>query len=109
MDNPLSIMHQYVQFGFAGFAFVLLALLFVLVWRFLNLVRHATDVIASNTTAIRAVCDVTGKIEVELTELRSLFQERPCLLLRSHTMADLHELMADLEKTPHKTEEPKAS
>lgn len=97
MKGALDSMYPYVQAGFAGFAFVLLILLFLLVWRFISAVKHSTEVIAGNTQAIRSVCEITCKVEQELESLRNLFQERPCLLLRSHTLHDLHEMLEELK------------
>ena len=76
-----------VQWGFAGFAAVLLGLIVWLVRRLLGLLEHTDDVIAANTTAIRALGSRLDAIDERAGEsltvqrdVRDRLLSRPCLL-----------------------------
>ena len=80
----LTIMAPYVQWGFAGFCFVVFSsLLGVIVWLIKHLLRileKTNDVIAGNTNAIRAVHSTADSTRILMSDIRDQLLTRPCLM-----------------------------
>ena len=83
MDD-LTVMHPYVQWGFAGFCFVIFAsLLWVIVWLIKNLLkilRESNKVIQGNTEAIISVHVTAGETKKLMSDIRDQLLKRPCLM-----------------------------
>jgi hypothetical protein len=77
--QTIDTMKPVIQYGFAGFAVLQLA---VIVWMFRQLLtqlRSTTRVIHGNTGAIRAVNEVADDTKTLLQDLRDRLLSRPCL------------------------------
>ncbi|MBE7558238.1 hypothetical protein HS125_04560 [bacterium] len=73
------LMQPMVQYGFAGFCAVLLALLFWMMRRVLLLFEQNTQVIERNTAAIHAVDERTVDELKLVRKLYDLMLSRPCI------------------------------
>ena len=84
MDMTGMLATPGVQYGFAGFAFLLLVILAWVVKRLLNVLERATTVIAGNTAAIQTLASLTNENKRMLASLKSELSHRPCLRSRAH-------------------------
>jgi uncharacterized membrane protein YccC len=69
-----------VQYGFAGFAVVLLAVLVWLIKQLLSLQEKTNRLIEANIEAIRELSNRTGDELKLIRELRDRLLARPCLI-----------------------------
>lgn len=80
MSNETSvIMSPLIQYGFAGFSLILLAVLIWLIRELLSVLKENNRVIAENTQAIKAV----GKSSLDtfgmMIEIKDELLKRPCI------------------------------
>ena len=76
----ITIMNPLMQFGFAGFAVILLS---VVVWMIRNLLKVMKDtntVISGNTSVIAAARDSMDETKNLTIEIKDLTLARPCML-----------------------------
>ena len=80
----LTVMQPYVQWGFAGFCFVVFAVLMtVIVWLIRNLLavlKETNKVVAGNTEAISSVHTTADETKRLMGDIRDQLLSRPCLL-----------------------------
>ena len=76
----VSVMTPYIQYGFAGFAFLLLAMLFWLVRRLLGLLKDNTTVITGNTATIASAADTMTEVKTLAIEIKDQQLKNPCML-----------------------------
>lgn len=83
IESQLTVMEPYVQWGFAGFCFVIFAvLMFVIVWlvgKLLIILKETNAVIAGNTSAINAVHTTADETKILMSDIRDQLLQRPCL------------------------------
>ena len=75
-----TLFAPYIQYGFAGFAFLLI---FVIVWlirRLLGVLDQSNRIIAGNTEAINRVHDTSEDLKTTMSAIRDQLFQRPCLL-----------------------------
>jgi hypothetical protein len=86
--NELTVMQPYVQFGFAGFCFVVFGVLVsVIVWLIKNLLKILKEnnaVISGNTDAIKAVHTTADETKKLMGDIRDQLLTRPCMMTK-HT------------------------
>jgi hypothetical protein len=68
-----------IQYGFAGACAVLLAFLFWLIRRLLELLEECAGVIAANTDAVESLTTVQQEALGRQNDLRDRLLARPCL------------------------------
>jgi len=80
MSNETSvIMSPLIQYGFAGFSLILLAVLVWLIRELLTVLKANNKVIAENTQAIKSVDkNTTATFEI-MVEIKDLLLKRPCI------------------------------
>ena len=78
MDSPLFA--PYIQFGFAGFAFLLVLVIVWLIRRLLTILEQTGEIIAGNTTAINRVHESIEDQKTLMRDIRDELFKRPCLL-----------------------------
>lgn len=84
IESQLTVMEPYVQWGFAGFCFVIFTvLMFVIVWlvgKLLTILKETNIVIAGNTSAISAVHSTADDTKNLMSDIRDQLLTRPCLM-----------------------------
>ena len=84
ISTDLTVMAPFVQWGFAGFCFVLFAsLMWVIVWLVKNLLtvlKESNRVIAGNTGAITAIHTTADETKTLMSGIRDQLLMRPCLM-----------------------------
>lgn len=77
-------MEPYVQWGFAGFCFVVFATMMTVgVWlikQLLKILKDTNEVIAGNTAAIKSVHDTADTTRNLMSDIRDQLLQRPCLM-----------------------------
>ena len=80
----LTIMQPYVQWGFAGFCFVVFATLTTInVWlmkNYISVVRENNKVIYGNTSAISSIHVTADETRHLMSDIRDQLLSRPCLM-----------------------------
>jgi hypothetical protein len=90
MEEQLTVMSESIQWGFAGFAFLLLSILSgVLVWLSKSLLRELRDsnaqktvfaeIVSGNTAAISALTKTGDGTLGLLIEVKDLLLSKPCM------------------------------
>ena len=96
MDQPIieSILSPVVQYGFAGFAIILLCILVWMIKNLYQLLKDNTKVISDNSEAMLLVKEAIGHHEVAagyratntvdtVSKLRETLLQRPCIVVNS--------------------------
>ena len=82
--SDLTVMAPYVQWGFAGFCFVVFVTLTTInVWlmkNYITVVKENNVVIAGNTAAITAVHNTADATKVLMGDIRDQLLSRPCMM-----------------------------
>lgn len=80
----LTVMAPYVQWGFAGFCFVVFfTLMSVIVWlikQLLTALKESGKVISGNTAAICSVHNTADETKRLMSDIRDQLLTRPCLM-----------------------------
>jgi len=80
MTNETSvIMSPLIQYGFAGFSLILLAVLIWLIRELLSVLKENNRVIAENTQAIKSVDKNTNDTLGIMIEIKDELFKRPCI------------------------------
>jgi len=79
MENGTSIMSPLIQYGFAGFSLILLAVLIWLIRELLSVLKENNKVIAENTHAINSVDKSTKETFGIMVEIKDELLKRPCI------------------------------
>jgi len=79
MSDSSVIMSPLIQYGFAGFSIVLLAVLIWLIRELLSVLKESNKVIAENTQAIKYVGTVTKNTFEIMVEVKDELLKRPCI------------------------------
>ena len=77
--EPTSIMGPLIQYGFAGFSLILLAVLVWLIRELLTVLKANNKVIAENTQAIKSVDKSTKDTFGIMVEIKDELLKRPCI------------------------------
>lgn len=77
--GPTSIMGPLIQYGFAGFSLILLAVLVWLIRELLTVLKANNKVIAENTQAIKSVDENTKDTFGIMVEIKDELLKRPCI------------------------------
>jgi hypothetical protein len=84
MPPDLTVMAPYVQWGFAGFCFVVFATLTTInVWlmkNYIAVVRENNKVISGNTAAITTISETAACTKHLMSDIRDQLLQRPCLM-----------------------------
>lgn len=78
IDQTLPVMSPIIQYGFAGFAFALLAVLVWFVSKLLDVLKETNKVIGDNSKAVESVAQVSRETIDEVRELKLQLASRPC-------------------------------
>jgi len=76
-------MSPYIQYGFAGFAFCMLAVIVWLIWQLLKVLKENNKVINANTTVIASVQGTAKETRELMIEIKDQLLSRPCLFKQS--------------------------
>jgi len=80
MENGTSvIMSPLIQYGFAGFSLILLAVLIWLIRELLSVLKENNRVIAENSQAIKSVDKSTKDTFGIMIEIKDQLLTRPCI------------------------------
>jgi len=77
--EPTTIMGPVIQYGFAGFSLILLAILVWLIRELLTVLKTNNRVIAENTQAIKYVSTITKNTFGIMVEIKDELLKRPCI------------------------------
>lgn len=77
--EPTPIMAPLIQYGFAGFSLILLAVLVWLIRELLIVLKANNKVIAENTQAIKSVDKNTTATFDIMVEIKDELLKRPCI------------------------------
>lgn len=91
MEEQLTVMSESIQWGFAGFAFLLLSILSgVLVWLSKSLLRELRDsniqkitfaeIVAGNTSAILSLSKSGDNTFNLMVDVKDLLLSKPCMI-----------------------------
>lgn len=83
MDGiDLTAFEMVVQYGFAGFALVLLGVVIWLIKRFLATEEKMIKAVSELTTAIKDNDNTNHRVLQKVEDLNNLIQRRPCIAKR---------------------------
>lgn len=74
-----TVMSPLIQYGFAGFSLILLAVLIWLIRELLKVLKENNKVIAENTQAIKAVDQHTSDTFDIMVSIKDQLLKRPCI------------------------------
>lgn len=78
--TDITLMSPYIQFGFAGFAFVMLGVVVWMIRNLLKVMRETNTVIGGNTEIIGAVHSSMDETKLLAVEIKDRQLSRPCML-----------------------------
>jgi F0F1-type ATP synthase membrane subunit b/b' len=76
----VTIMNPFLQYGFAGFAVLLLWLVYWLTKNLLKVLKDTNRVIQNNTLIAQGVQDTAKETRELMIEIKDQLLSRPCLL-----------------------------
>lgn len=84
LSDNLTVMQPYIQWGFAGFCFVVFATLTTInVWlmkNYITVVGDSNTVIQGNTAAISSIHITADETRHLMSDVRDQLLSRPCLM-----------------------------
>ena len=89
--EQLTTMSSYIQYGFAGFAFLLLALVFWMIRRLLRVLEDTNKVVANNTQVSVAVQETARETRELLIDIKDQLLSRPCLMTTAEQRAKVEQ------------------
>ena len=69
-----------IQYGFAGFAVLLLGVVVWLIRQLLKVLKETGEIIRGNTLALDAVSSTAGQSRELMSQIRDQLLSRPCML-----------------------------
>jgi hypothetical protein len=78
-ESTLAILNPVIQYGFAGFCAILLAIIVWLMKRLMDLLEQNNRVLAENTGVIKSLYAQGDKTKEAVWEMREEFLRRPCI------------------------------
>lgn len=74
-----SLFNPLVQYGFAGFCFVLVGVIIWLICQLLGVIKENNKIIQDNSSAITKLISTTNKNNETGDKLKELLLQRPCI------------------------------
>jgi len=74
-----NLLSPYIQYGFAGFCFVLLGIIVWLIRNLLQVLKANNDVISENTGAIRELAKTVTEMALLQRNIHDRLLARPCI------------------------------
>ena len=76
----LSVMSPSMQYGFAGFAFLLLGVVVWMIKQLLKVLKDTNTVVGNNTQVMNSVHETAGETRELMIEVKDQLLSRPCLM-----------------------------
>jgi len=78
--NTVSVFVPFVQYGFAGFSFVLLGVIFWMIRKLIDVVSKNSEVITINTKTIESLMEHSNEGISLMRDIYERLLSRPCMM-----------------------------